>query len=221
MAGCHADITYRFEVHPDRQVGVIVREVVDDQLYQLAARRNESGDPLGANAAEAQGWTVTRSVDELNDHVLTLARTVPLSTLTGDIESALPRSTGGTSISFAPFDIQETDGLFSDTESLTVNVPAPMATPDGSSPWSGLSNELATSMIGLHFELKSPGTVLASNGETTPDGFTRWNINLQEPTQIRYTTQFPDITHIIAVILLLLAAIIITIYLVRQRPLRQ
>lgn len=214
LAGCHADVTYKFDVHPNGTVTITGREVIDDQLYQLAASQQNSSDPFGVEQDTRQGWTVSRSTDENENHVITLTKTVSLSDFQSQGLQELPKAPGGAqNIPFDPTSMQKTVGLFTDTEQMTTTIPAlmPRTAADSSNPWASMGASMAASVIGIHFELRTPGKVIASNGETTPDGFTRWNINLQSPTDIRYSVQTLDVPHIvvaIAVGLIILLAVV-------------
>jgi hypothetical protein len=55
---------------------------------------------------------------------------------------------------------------------------------------------LIPSVMGVHLEIKMPGRVLDTNGERTSDGATRWDINLQRPTEIRYVIEEVDTVHV-------------------------
>ena len=64
--------------------------------------------------------------------------------------------------------------------------------------------------------MRAPGTVVATNGETLPDGFTRWNVNLDAPTDVRLTVRVMDLAQSAAVALFALAGIILLAYLLRR-----
>lgn len=58
LTGCHADITYKIDVHPNNTATVAMREVLDDQLYNIVVNQSQSSDPFNAAAARQNGWTV-------------------------------------------------------------------------------------------------------------------------------------------------------------------
>jgi hypothetical protein len=81
----------------------------------------------------------------------------------------------------------------------------PKTNADSSNPWASAGIAMVASMVGLHLEIKTPGKVVQTNGETTPDGYTRWDLNLQQPTEINYTVETLNYGHIAVAILLGLA----------------
>lgn len=221
LAGCHADVTYKFDVHPNSTVTITGREVIDDQLYQMAMSQQGSSDPFGAEQDGRQGWTVTRATDEDGNHVITLVKTLSLNDFQSQGIGQLPKAPGGAgAVPFDPSSMQKTIGLFTDIQRLTTTIPAliPERAEDSSNPYASMGAAMAASMIGIHFELRTPGKVIATNGETTPDGFTRWNINLQSPTDIQYSVQTVDGAHVtIAVVLGLLIVFALVLLALRRR----
>lgn len=225
LAGCHADVTYKFDVHSNNTVTVTAREVIDDQLYGMALSQDTSGDPFGANAAQKAGWTVSRTVDEDGNHVMMMTRTMSLSDLAAKGTDGMPKAAGKT-LPFNPSSIVSKAGLFTDTESLNTTIPALMpkapTSQASSDSWGSAGAAMAAAMmssiIGLHMELRTPGKVVATNGETTPDGFVRWNINLQGPTDIQYSVQTIDGAHVaIAVAVTILLVLLVIVGVRRKR----
>lgn len=196
--GCHADMTYRLEFHRDKMVTITAREIIDDQLYELALNQNTSGDPFGVNAATRAGWTVERSTDENENHVVTMTRDVSIDDFAKLGTEALPNAQGKV-VGFDPAAFQRVSGVFKDTDILQTTIPAIFpanGAEDSSNPWYKFGQTMATSVIGIHLEIKTPGKVIATNGEATPDGYTRWDLALQNPTVIRYRVETPNVTHI-------------------------
>jgi hypothetical protein len=76
---------------------------------------------------------------------------------------------------------------------------------------------MAASMISLHLELRTPGTVVNTNGDKTPDGFVRWNVGLTTPTPISYVVQAPNLGHILIAVLTAIILGIGIILVIRRR----
>lgn len=212
---------------------VTVREVIDQQMYSLATARSDNSDPFGVTGLQSKGWTVSREVDENENHVITITKHVALSNLEdawseGPISGrmlAAPPTFGGSLGS-----VQR--GLFSDTVALNNSIvpPAPEQPSGGSSSESAqmqaAGRNLAASIIGIHFELLVPGNVVDTNAERTADGALRWDIALDRPTDIHVVYDVPDREHIYEaigaglVLLLICAKIAIHLFRRRRRLLR-
>jgi hypothetical protein len=202
LSACHADMTFRFDFHPNNTVTIMGREVIDDQLYQLALNQASSGDPFGAAAATQSGWTVKRTIDENNNHVVTMTKELTRDDFVKQGTNALPNASGKV-LAFDASAFKRISGPFKDTEILQTSIPAIMPkteTTNSSNPWASAGAAMAASMIGLHVEVKTPGKVVETNGETTPDGYTRWDVSLQQPTEIRYTVETLNVTHIMLLV---------------------
>jgi hypothetical protein len=205
LSGCHADLTERFDIHPDNTVTVTDRRVFDDQFYQLATTQTKSDDPLGIAASKAAGFVVTQTVDDNGNHVITFTKTIPLN----EVAKSMP-ATGGKSLPFDPAKFEKTEGLFTDTSRLHYIIPAvfpPAADQDTNSSGSPdttssetmgeqIGRKLIPTIISAHLDVRTPGKVLDSNGETTSDGFTRWTIDLEKENELNYRVETPNIPHI-------------------------
>jgi hypothetical protein len=219
LAACHADVTYRFDLHSDRQVAVTIRQVFDDELYRAMMRKMQSPVPLWLDSAQREGWAVSRSTDDLTNHVITLTKTIPLDALLSG-QGGFPMATGsGGAAPFQAFSVQKNDGILTDLQTISGTIPNPMASQQNN-PFAGAGANIVSSAVAVHLELRAPGTVVATNGETLPDGFTRWNINLDAPTDVRLTVRAMDLAQSAAVALFALAGIILLTYLLR-RPRQQ
>jgi hypothetical protein len=188
---------------------VSAKEIIDDQLYQLAL--GQSGDPFGAESARGLGWHVSRATDDLNNHVVTFSKTVALDDLRDRGPGAMPAA-GGKSLRFDLRAMRIESALFTDRYELRTAIPAliPGASSGRSDPWSGLGAIMAGSMIGVHVEVRGPGKLIESNGETAPDGFVSWDLNLQRPTSVRYAYEVIDVTRVaVAVVLAVLLLLLI------------
>jgi hypothetical protein len=218
LSGCHADLTYRFDFHPDQTVTVTVREVLDSQLYGLASSQDKTGDPFGVKAAEANGFSAQQTVDDNENHVIVETKTVPLGEA-----SDLPGASGK-SLTFDASSFQKTTGIFNDTYTLRYTVPAPFPPPttdsNGSAQNTGaeMGRAMVMSILNLHLQVRAPGTVTSTNGESTADGFTQWDVNLENPTELQYVVRTPDYVHIaIAITVALIAfAGVVVLFMRRQ-----
>ena len=218
LAGCHADITYRFDVHRDNTVTASLKEVIDDQLYSLAASQS-SGDPFGrAIHSAGPGWVVKRSTDDVGNHVLVMTKDFTADDLSRSGDRALP-SPAGKTLPFSPSSMKTVRGLFTDWVNLDTTIPAPMPKNVDSSEnsYAAAGAAIASSIIGLHLELRTPGRLTSTNGEITPDGFARWNINLQQPTDVQYTVQTADVPHILIAVVVALLIIALVFVVARRR----
>jgi hypothetical protein len=217
IAGCHADLTFRFDFHPNNTVTITAREVIDDQLYQLAMSQASSSDPFGAAGATQNGWTVKRAIDENENHVVTMTKDLTLDDFVKQGTSALPNASGK-ALAFDASAFQRVSGLFKDTSILHTTIPPvmPKNESDSSNPWASAGSAMVATMIALHLEVKTPGTVIQTNGETTPDGYTRWDLNLQQPTEISYTVETLNYAHIAVAATLGLALLILIVALLMR-----
>lgn len=202
LAGCHATVTLSFNVHPNNTVTVNVREVLDDQLYQLVENQDDGNSDFGVASAQAQGWVASRSVDEDDNHIILMSKTFTMAEFANAFTNGNLPASAGTSIPLDIAAITQTRGLFTDTESLSTTIPAPMPSsqPDAGNPWASAGEAMAASVVSLHLQLKTPGKVVSTNGETLPDGTVQWDLALQSPTAVQYVAQTPDVAHIAWVI---------------------
>jgi hypothetical protein len=213
LTGCKANITYRFDLHPDSTVTVAINEKVDDQFFNLARSQSKDGDPFGLDAAKRSGWIVARSVTDDGDRLNSMTRTVALSALKDSLGngSASPGMISAPLTSFNPAAVSTTVGLITDKSVVNATFPAlmPKSGTDSENAYAGAAAAMVSSIISMHLELKAPGKIIYTNGDMTPDGAVRWNLNLQSPTSIEYTVQSVNIPHIIIGIAALMAAALI------------
>lgn len=216
LTACHADIAYKFDVHSAKLVTVTVHESIDDQLYAMARSQSTNNDPFGMDAAQRAGWAISRTVDDEGNHVLDATKTLGVADLAALKYSGSPMpGPGGKSLDINPTRFTTTRGLFIDTHTMNVTVPPimPPSQTDSSNPFAAEGTAVVASMIGLHLELRTPWTLVSTNGEKLPDGFVRWNLAFQSPTDLVYTVKTPDVPHIAvaiaaAVVLLVLVALV-------------
>lgn len=219
LTSCHADITYRFDVHADQTVAVSMKTVLDDQFYELVQSQAEQNNTEPFYSQVPDGWKLSRTIDASGNHVFSLTRTMPLSELEDDPnilfhppDVSLPR--------WSSQYLATTIGIFHDHYSLSLTVPAFLGqTPgDESNPYARAGGAMAAGMVGVHVQLKGPWKVVSSNGATTPDGATQWDINLTNPTRIEYNVETLDVTHVAIAIAGVIATIVAaTLLLLRRR----
>ena len=219
LSACHADVTYRIDLHSNGTATVAVLETVDEQLYQMA--QSGGGDPFDVAGLTRRGWTVVkRGVDEDGNHLLEIARTVPFDSLSQVLNAIVPANARAqTGIRPAiTLHVSRTHHVLSDVTTLRQTIPpivAPSST-DAQDPFAGMDEAMTASMLSMHLELRAPGTVVAGNGERTGSGYMRWPLNLSKPTKIVYSVRAWSIMSIAAMVaVLLIAASIIAIVVVR------
>jgi hypothetical protein len=109
-------------------------------------------------------------------------------------------------------------GIFVEQDSLSATVPAllPFAMSTLNRPYEAFATDMLGSVVSLHPELRAPGKVLATNGEATPSGFTRWDLSLQSPTRILYSVRIVRIDDIFLLVLVLVAMLTLGVVVVRS-----
>lgn len=195
LTACHADVTFQFDMHRNGSVTATTREVLDDQLYQLALNQTTGGDVLGISRLQQQGWNVSRALDASGNHIVTISKVLaPRELSSPNAANALQ----GASPPFSSLAISRSPGFFVEQDSLSATVPAllPFAMSTLNRSYSAFATDMLASVVALHFELRAPGRVLATNGETAPGGFTRWDLSLQSPTKILYSVRIVRIDEI-------------------------
>jgi hypothetical protein len=217
LTGCHADVTTRVEVRGDGTALVTTKEIIDDQLYKLALSQNTNGDPFGAEQMQRKGWTVSSASGNDGNHVITISRLFGGSDLK-DFSSATPVLTGGVLPLGQVHFSRSSSGLFSERDSLSATIPAllPLASSTISRFYAGVALALVAPVVTAYLEVKTPGTISATNGEIMPDGFVRWNLNLQEPTTIQYSATMINFWHV-AVGIFIALVVLVTITILRTR----
>jgi hypothetical protein len=205
LAGCHADVTLRFDVRGDGNALVTVYEIIDDQLYNLAVSESTNGDPFGMERMQHKGWAVSSASDNAGSHIIAMSRVISRADLQ-DISRTAPVLRGA-SVPFGPIAFSRSSGLFYERDSLSATIPAllPLALSTIGKFYADAASPIVASAVDLHLELRTPGKVLATNGKIMPDGFVRWNLDLQAPTKVQYTARMINITNA------LMALIIITL----------
>jgi len=216
VTGCHADVTLRLDLHRNGTASASTREVLDDQLYQLALSQDTSGDPFGAERLKREGWSVSQSSDENASHTIVATKLLTTHGVS-DIGSTAPLFRGA-SLPLTSLELSRSPGLFSENDSLSGTVPSllPIAESALGRPYSGLAAALFSSVVALHLELRTPGSVLDTNGETRADGFVRWNLSLQGPTKIAYTVRLIRYDRIALVLLTAFIGLIVLVSIVAR-----
>ena len=146
---------------------------MDDQLYRLALSQKFTGDPFGTETFQREGWSVSRSTDDNGNHVITMSKVLSRDDLnsSGQPTPALR----GIFVPFSSLQVSRSRGFFVEQDSLTATVPAllPLVQSQLRPPYDDLASAMFSAAVALHFELRTPGNVLETNGERTPSGFVR------------------------------------------------
>jgi hypothetical protein len=217
LTGCHADVTTRVEVSANGTALVTTNEIIDDQLYKLALSQNTNGDPFGALQMQREGWMVSGASDNDGNHTITISRLFAGSDLK-DLSSGMT-VLGGRMLPLGAVQFSRSpSGVFFEQDSLSARIPAllPLASSTISRFYSGVALELVAPIVSVHLELKTPGTISATNGEVMPDGFVRWDLNLQEPTTIQYSARMINFWHV-AIGIFIALVVLITIAVLRAQ----
>jgi hypothetical protein len=219
LSACHADVTFRVDVKVDGTAVVTTKEVIDKQFYEAALSQSSDGDPFGIERLRRRGWLVSEATDETDGmRTITLTKSVARGDLRDLIHEtpAVPRG----SPALSPVSFSRSAGLLFDRVSLAAVVPPllTLAAPEVGQFYSGIASVFAASAVTAHLELRTPGRVLATNGLLTPEGFVRWNLALQQPTDIEYSAAVFDFGHaLLAAIAGLVVVAIVRLRLKRRR----
>jgi hypothetical protein len=216
VTGCHADVTFRFDVRSNETALATTREIMDDQLYQLALSQNTDGDPFGMERLQREGWTVSRASDDNGNHIITISKILSRNDLENVGSATALR---GGSLPVSSFELSRSPGLFVERDSLSATIPAllPFASSEISRPYASFASAMLGSVVALHLELRTPGKVMATNGETTPNGFVRWDLSMQSPTKVLYTVRVIHFGRILMAILIALAVLFLAIGALRSQ----
>ncbi|HLX25469.1 MAG TPA: hypothetical protein VKR05_00640 [Candidatus Cybelea sp.] len=219
LTGCAADVTFLIDVRPNGSAVATTREIVDDDLYRMASRQTAMPDPFGVQTMQREGWSASTTTDANGNHVITLTKL-----LSRDDLNSIGRPTPALRGLFLPLSsvsISRSPGFFVETASLSATAPAllPFVQSQLKPPYDDLASAMLSSAVALHFELRTPGEVLQTNGVSAPGGFVRWVLALQQPTQMAYRVRVVHADRIALVVIFAAAAIVLLlrITLLRQR----
>jgi hypothetical protein len=214
ITGCHGDVDWRLDVKSENSAVVTLKEVLDDQMYALVLSQSKS-DPFQAPSSD---WQVSRSVDDNGNHVfVATSPTMPLDQALGGFETYANSINHDSSDDTFTFPSPVVHGSpFVRTIDLDGDFPALMK-PDPSNSYSAMTANIAASVFAVHFDLRTPGNVTATNGERTPDGFTRWDLNLSAPTHIEYSVRIVSWPLVIGLSLAALSLIVVVLVSLRRR----
>jgi hypothetical protein len=204
LAGCHADVTVRFDVHRDGTALVTTKEVIDDELYRLALSLDASGDPFHIDTMRREGWLVVRDIDENRRHVFTISKLIDRNEYK-NLNRATPLL-GDMARPLGTIEVSRSPGLFFERDSLSATIAPllPLVSSTFSRLYAGVASGLLNSVLTAHLEMKTPGRVFATNGEILPDGAVRWDLNLEEPTTIEYSARVINFYHVALAIIIAL-----------------
>jgi hypothetical protein len=218
LAGCRADVTVSFDVHPNGTALCTVTNVMDDELYRLALSQNTTGDPFGLAQLQREGWNVSRVYEENTDHIITISKLLRPRDLSVRGGTA-PR---GVALPLSSISLSRTGGFFVERDSLAATIAPllPWAEATLKRPYASVAWAVISSAVALHLELRTPGKVLATNGETTPNGFVRWDLSLRGPTTILYDVRIVRFDRIAMILIALGVVVFIGYWALRLRSLR-
>lgn len=196
LVGCHADVTFQFDVHRDGSVLATIRELVDDQFYKAAL--SQSDDPFGTRRLKLRGFDISTAVDRYDNHIITMSRWIGRDELK-ELANAAPASSSRLA-GMGPISFSRAPGLFFDRVSLAATIPPllTLAPSQAGGYSSGIASVFADSVATAHLEIRAPGKVLGTNGALEPDGFVRWDLSMRDPTTIQYAARVVDLWHVLA-----------------------
>ena len=202
LGGCAADVTFQIDVRPNGSALATTREVVDDELYRMALRQTAMPDPFGVQTMQRNGWSASVTTDANGNHIITMSKLLSRD----DVSSIGRQPTPALRGLFLPLSsgaISRSPGFFVETDSLSATAPAllPFVQSELRPPYDDLASAMLSSAVALHFELRTPGKVLRTNGTPAPGGFTRWDLALEQPTQMTYTVRIVHADRIALVII--------------------
>ncbi len=209
LGGCAADVTFQIDVRRDGSAVATTREVIDDDLYRMAQRQTAMPDPFGIGTMQHEGWSVATSVDASGNHLVTMSKSLSREDFNslGGTGQATP-ALRGLFLPLSSVSVSRSPGFFVETDSLSATAPAllPFVQSQLRPPYDELASAMLNA-VALHFELRTPGRVLQTNGAAAPGGFTRWNLSLQAPTPMTYRVRVVYADRIALVIIFGVAAI--------------
>ncbi|HEY6325212.1 MAG TPA: hypothetical protein VIW73_01675 [Candidatus Cybelea sp.] len=212
-------MTFRFDVHADGTALCTVTNVMDDELYRLALNQNANGDPFGLAQLEREGWNISRMYDENGDHVVTISKSLSRNDLSVGGGAAPLRSAV---LPLSSINLSRTGGFFVERDSVAATIAPllPWAEATLKRPYASVAWAVLASAVALHLELRTPGKVFATNGETAPDRFVRWDLSLRAPTTIRYSVRVLRVDRIAVIMIALAILVFVGYWALRLRSLR-
>jgi hypothetical protein len=217
LCGCAADVTFQIDVRSNGSAFATTREIVDDDLYRMASRQTAMPDPFGIATMQHEGWSVSTTTDANGNHLITLSKLLSRDDLSN--LSVLSPSLHGLFLPLTNLSISRAPGFFVETDSLSATAPAllPFVQSELRAPYDDLASAMLSSAVALHFELRTPGKVLQTNGVPAPGGFTRWNLSLQAPTPMNYRVRVVHADRIALVVIFPAALIVLLVRLWKLR----
>lgn len=215
LTGCAADVTFQIDVRPNGSALASTREVVDDELYRMALRQTAMPDPFGVQTMQREGWSASMTTDANGNHVITMSKLLSRDDLSNigsptNIGKGTP-ALRGLFLPLSSVSISRSPGFFVETASLSATAPAllPFVQSQLRPPYDDLASAMFSSAVALHFELRTPGEVLQTNGAPAPGGFYRWNLSLQQPTPMVYRVRVVHADRIALVVIFAAAVVVL------------
>jgi hypothetical protein len=188
LAGCRATITDRLEIHSDGTATAKVATVMDDQFYNLA------GNKWDDIVKESDGWHVTRSTDDNENHRVDASREL------GPLDEHFADQTSTPGLFQEARATWDNHGLMR-TLSVSATLPA-IKIPTDKTAFPGsedMAKQMASNVVALRLNLLVPGTVTSTNGERQRDGSYQWTLSFTSPTQVNLTTEMPNVTLLLTI----------------------
>jgi hypothetical protein len=211
LAGCHADMTVRLDVHPDGNGTVTLREAMDDQFFGLA--RSQSSDPFGIDQAKREGWEVRQTLEDSGTHVITLLHAFR----SGDAGDALGATPLGRQSTMRGISLDQRSTPFFSTVRVRTTIPRLMPEDRSNNAWAGAAAGMMSSIVSMHLVIATPGHVDETNGEIATDGSVHWNLSLTEPTTVTLAVTYVNWPGIVLAALVLVAAGVAGVVVLRRR----
>lgn len=213
LTGCAADVTFQIDIRPNGSALATTREIVDDELYRLALRQTTMPDPFGVKTMQSEGWSASMTTDANGNHVITMSKLLSRDDLNSVGQPTPSPGLRGLFLPLTSASISRSPGFFVETDSLSATAPAllPFVQSELKPPYDDLASAMLSSAVALHFELRTPGSVLQTNGEPSTDGFFRWDLSLQRPTQLVYRVRVVHADRIALVVIFAAALIVLLV----------
>lgn len=224
LTACNADILYRLDIHTNNTATMTFRETFDSELYQLALESGSS-DPFGIDAARKSGWKISQRDLPGGKHRIELQRVVPIAEVSNAFNGIVQKAVGTAPNASPKIAIAKHSSFFFNTYAVHMLLP-PMLADGGSSqaPIARLGETITASIIALHFQLRAPGAVVATNGTQLSNGYVQWDLRPNAPTPISYIVKVPAVTNIVGALVVAFLAIVAAMFFLitwRRRSARQ
>jgi hypothetical protein len=178
-------------------------------------------DPFGVQTMQHEGWSTAMTTDANGNHVITMSKLLSRDDLNSIGRPTATPALRGLFLPLTGGSISRSPGFFVETDTLSATAPAllPFVQSELKPPYDDLASAMLSSAVALHFELRTPGNVLQTNGQRATDGFYRWDLSLDQPTQMVYRVRVVHADRI-ALVVIFTAVIVVLLARIttRRRP---